>query len=197
MTERPEPTDALASLLHDGVRYDLFRTTTDQSAIVSCSRWQTILKATMLEVQSGLLRMEESGLVAVVEGLHKRTGRPAYGNIYTLSLEGRLLQEDYHFKPDKLLAVLERDGLRYEVSDTRGTFAAILVCRGADGVARWWRRLSTSEIGLEDATIALDDGQLAVDAFGYHSRGGEQCCCSFRVTLGGTITRELPMKFLR
>jgi len=197
MTERPEPTQSLASLQHDGVRYELFRTTTDQSAIVSCPRWQTLLKATALEVQSGLLRLEESGLVAVVEGLHKRTGRPAYGYLYTLSLEGRVLQEDYHFKPDHLLAVLERDGLRYEFSDARGTPSGILLCRDADQVVRWSRRLSTSEIGLEEATLLFDDGQIAVEAYGSHSRGGEWCCYGFRVTPGGTLTRAIPMKFLR
>ncbi len=199
MTETPEPTESLASLQHDGRRYELFRTTTDQSAIVrgDGGRWQIVLKATALEVKEGLLRMEEGGLVAIVEGVHKRTGRPTYGCIYTLSPDGRLLQLDYHFKPDKLLAVLERDGLRYEFSDTRGAAAGILVCRGADGVVRWWRLLSTPEIGLEDATIALVDGQLSVDAFGYHSRGGEQCRCSFRVTMGGTLTRQEPMQFLK
>lgn len=203
MSETPEPTDILASLPLDAVLYEMFRTTTDQSAIVTCTdavgkrEWATTLKATMLEVKEGLLRMEESGLVAVVEGLHKRSGRPAYGYIYTLSPRGRVLQEDYHFKPDKVLAVLERDGLRYEFSDTRGSYSGILVCRGGDGVVRWWRRLSTSDIGLEEATLLFDDDQIAVEAYGSHSRGGEWCCYEYRVTPGGTMTRAIPLKFLR
>ncbi|HZE98446.1 MAG TPA: hypothetical protein VE981_15545 [Planctomycetota bacterium] len=204
MHTEPQPKDVLAKVEEGGVRYELANTTDPEQVFVTCVepggaiRWRRSLNTVVTVACTGEMRLERQGVVAMARGYNRRfPDRKNEARVYMISRKGEVLESGDEYPPVKILAFLEHGGLRYEMATSRFSSFGILTCLGPGGVVHWRRQLSQGSVELEEAKLEIDAGQLAVDAFGSHSKGGEWCVNVFRVTLDGEVVREDPFKFVK
>jgi len=88
--------------------------------------------------------------------------------------------------PGNVLAVLEHQGLRYELADAGREEAVFVTCLDSGGALCWRRYLQAYNLVVMAGNLRIEGGQLTAVACGGQCKSGDYAY-TFMLSLGGEL----------